>query len=212
MIKHIISAAFLLLICLNTRAQTPGEGKAEINSAPPALAPPAEKINPAGTTKSPVAIPPRKISYGLSAGTQFSRLYGTTTFLEPSVLFPVTKRFSGFASLNLVTSFGANANLYGNDAFAANYTPGYNQRFILNAGGNYLVNDRLNLTGTVWRDFSKNPMPALLNLYIPGGRNGLSLRANYKVTENFSVSGGVRYSNGNAYNQMWYNPASPWSY
>ena len=212
MIKNIIIAASLLGIGFSSQAQTPGETQAELNSTPPALAPAAEVTQKVTDTEAQSIKQPRKISYGLSAGTQFSRVLGTTTFLEPSVMFPVTKRFSGFASLNMVTSFGANAYLYGNDAFGANYAPMRNQRFILNAGGNYLVNDRLNLTGSVWRDFSKSPMPAHLNLYMPGGTNGMSFRANYKVTENFSVSGGFRYSNGNSYNNMWYNPGSAWGY
>ncbi|MGV3585841.1 MAG: hypothetical protein ACO1OF_02465 [Adhaeribacter sp.] len=210
MIKNILAMAFLLSVGFSSMAQTTEGAAGELSSAPPVLAP-GTAITPQ-TPASEVTTPkaPRKISYGLSAGTQFSRLFGTATFLEPSVMFPVTKRFSGFASVNMITTFGSGPYLFGNDNFNANYAPMRSQRFILNAGGNYLVTDRLNVTGSVWRDLSKNPQP--LNLYMPGGTNGMSLRANYKVTENFSVSGGIRYSNGNAYNNMWYNPGSSWGY
>lgn len=212
MIKNIFLAAFLLTLDFNSLAQTPAEAGSELSSTPPALAPLAEINKPQEKSVKTTLVQPRKISYGLSAGTQFSRLFGTATFLEPSVMFPLIKRFSGFASLNFVTSFNSNTSLFGNENFSNNYATMRNQRFILNAGGNYLVNDRLNLTGSVWRDFSKNQLPAPLNLYMPGGSNGMSFRANYKVTENFSVSGGVRYSNGNSYNNRWYNPGSTWEY
>lgn len=212
MIKNIIVVTFLLSFGFSNLAQTTDGAAGELTSTPPALAPSTNITTQTPASEITTIKTPRKISYGLSAGTQFSRLFGTAAFLEPSVLFPVTKRFSGFASVNMITTFGANPYLFGNDSFTSNYTPIRNQRFILNAGGNYMVNDRLNLTGSVWRDFSKNPMPAPLNLYMPGGTNGMSLRANYKVTENFSVSGGIRYSNGNPYNSMWYNPGSAWGY
>jgi hypothetical protein len=216
MIKNILLFASLLALGFSSQAQNNTEPGGELNSTPPALAP--STLTPAATkaAEAPVVVPKRKISYGLSAGTQFSRLYGTATYLEPSVMFPVTKRFSGFASVNMITTFGSGANLFGNEAFTGNYAPMRNHRYIVNAGGNYLVNERLNLTGTVWRDISKNPMPPTVNLLMPGGSNGMSLRANYKVTENFSVSGGLRFSNGNAYNSynnsMWYNPGSPFGY
>jgi len=210
--KHIIVLALLLGCSWGSLAQSTGTPANELNSAPPAISPAASQATPTEPSTSPVELPKRKISYGLSAGTQFSRLYGTTTFLEPSVMFPVTKRFSGFASLSFMNTFGTNPAFIGTEAPGNNYTPYNNQRYILHAGGNYLVNDRLNLTGSVWRDLSKSPMPASLNVFSPGGTSGLYMRANYKLTEYLSVSGGFRYSNGNGYNNMWYNPAAPFGF
>ena len=204
--------ALLLACSWSSMGQTTEVPAAELNSTPPAQVTEAGVPAPTKAPDAAAVVPSRKIRYGLSAGTHFSNLYGTATFLEPSVMLPITNRFSGFASLSMVTSFGANAYRSGSDAVMTNNTALYNQRLILNAGGNYMVNDRLNLTGTVWRDLSKNPMPPAVNLLMPGGTNGMSLRANYKVTDNLSVSGGLRFSNGNAYNSMWYNPGNPFGY
>lgn len=212
MIKHIVLIALLAGLNWDSFAQISEAPVAELSSAPPALAPAAQTTPPTQASDDPEIKLNRKVRYGLSAGTQFSRLFGTATYLEPSVLFPVTKRFSGFASVNLVTSFGPNRNMFGTPEGDGHYARLSNQRVILNAGGNYMVNDRLNLTGSVWRDLSKTPMPAGVNLLMPGGTNGMSLRANYKVSEHFSVSGGFRYSNGNAYQSGWYNPGSPFGY
>jgi hypothetical protein len=201
--KYIAIIAFLLSWSWGSLAQT----TTELNSVPSALAPGI--ATPVQNQDSVVAAikPARKISYGLSVGTQFSRLLGTATYLEPSVMFPISKRFSGFASLNIITSFGANANYFGNDAYSNPYAPTTrNQYYIVNAGGNYIVNDRLNLTGSIWRDLSKHTISAPVNLLMPGGTNGMSFRANYKITEHLSVSGGFRYSNGNTFHNRWYQP------
>lgn len=213
MIKNILIVATLLAFGFSSQAQTTPETVSELNSTPPAQATVATPENKATAPDAPKISAPRKLSYGLSAGTQFSRLFGTATYLEPSVMFPVTKRFSAYASLNMVTSFGANYFTNGSEAFPGYYASQRNQRFILNAGGNYMVTDRLNLTGSVWRDLSKNQLPSAVNLLMPGGTNGMSLRANYKVTENLSVSGGLRFSNGNGYhNNIGYYPGSSFGY
>lgn len=213
MTKYIIFLAIFLGWNGSSLAQTVDIPAAELNSTPPAL---TSDILPPAPTETTTAVSPvkptRKMSYGLSAGTQFSRLFGTTTYLEPSVMFPITKRLSGFASLSLITTFGSTPNFLGNDDFSVNYTPMRRQNYVLNAGGNYIVNNRLNLTGSIWRDLSKSSLPTSVNLLMPGGTNGMSLRANYKVTENFSVSGGFRYSNGNSYQSTWYHPTSPYGF
>ena len=212
MIKQITFLALLLGWSWSSLAQTTDIIGAEPNTTPPTQT--TTTVSPAQTENSetPAITAPRRISYGLSAGTQYSRLFGTTTFLEPSVLFPVTKRFSGFASLTFLNTFGPNAAFRNGEVSGAGNVSFGNQRYILNAGGNYAVSDRLNLTGSVWRDLTKNPMPASLNPYNPGGTSGLMLRANYKITEHLSVSGGFRYGNGNGYNNYMYNPAAPFGF
>lgn len=210
--KNIFLGAILLACSLSSFAQSTNEPAAELNSTPPAQAPVTQKPANPEPEKTTTIMPKRKLSYGLSAGTQYSRLYGATSYLEPSVMFPVTKRFSGFASLSFVNSFGPNPGFYNSETAGLNRSAFSNQRYILNAGGNYVVNERLNLTGSVWRDFSKNPLPAALNVFNPGGTSGVIMRANYKITDNLSVSGGFRVSNGNGYNGMWYNPGMPYGF
>lgn len=211
MIKNIFFLALFLGGSEIGLAQTLDIPATELNSTPPALTSDTLARASVKSPAVPAGKPARKISYGLSAGTQFSRVLGTATYLEPSVLFPITKKFSGFASLSMLTTFGTTPNFAGSDYSSANYAPTRRQGYILHVGGNYLINDRLNLTGSIWRDLSRNPM-APVNLLMPGGTNGMSFRANYKVSDHLSISGGFRYSNGNAYQNGWYNPASPFSY
>ncbi len=211
-LKYISLWVLFLGLTGSSMAQTTTDSQAELNSVPPTLETTITRSDSIIKTNASGLKPVRKISYSMSAGAQFAPGWGSATYLEPSVSVPITKRFSGFASLNMISTFGTNYNWLGRENAAANYAPLRNQHFILHAGGNYMVNDRLRLTGSVWRDLSKNPMPAPVNLLMPGGSNGMMFRAHYKVTDNFSVSGGLRYSNGNAYQNSWYNPVSPYGF
>ncbi|WP_146153669.1 hypothetical protein [Adhaeribacter arboris] len=193
-------------------AQTAHDAQTELNSTPPTLETTITKPDSGSTTHAPAGKPVRKISYSMSAGAQFSPGWGSATYLEPSVSIPITKRFSGFASLNLISTYGMGYNWLGRENTTATFTPLRNQHLILHAGGNYRVTDRLRFTGSVWRDLSKNTMPTPVNRYMPGGTNGMMFRAHYKVSDNFSISGGLRYSNGNTYQNSWYNPASPYGF
>lgn len=77
--------------------------------------------------------------------------------------------------------------------------------YIMSAGVDYLASNRLILSGNIWRDFSNMPQNSY-NPYSPG-RLGADLRATYKITENFSVTGGIRYSDGaSPFGNPYYNP------
>lgn len=187
----------------------------ELNTTPPTL---TERIKPAENkeTATPVTsfYTPGKIQYQFSTGAQFSR-FGSATYFQPSILFPVTKRFSTFASVNLIHTYGSTLGRYFSNAESTgSNAPAAQLHSVVQVGGNYVVNERLNLTGSVWRDFSKqsllNNMP--INVFSPGGTQGMQFRAHYKLTENFSVSGGLRYSNGNNYYNSLYQGVAPWGY
>ena len=200
-------------LCLSVFAfgQEVGAGQ-ELSAIPPAQ---PEQAKPAAQVEDPTPAKefytPYKIQYQFLTGAQFSR-FGSATFFQPSILFPVTKRFSTFASVNFIHTYGSNLNIYSSEpGFTGANTNASQLHSVVQVGGNYMVNERLNLTGSVWRDFSKQPvlynMP--INVFSPGGTQGMQFRAHYKLTDNFSVSGGFRYSNGNNYNPLYQNYA-PW--
>jgi len=185
----------------------------ELSATPPAL---AETEKPAPEIKTPAPVTgfytPGKIQYQFSTGAQFSR-FGSATYFQPSILFPVTKRFSTFASVNFINTYGPVFNRYSSESGFTGASANSGQlHSVVQLGGNYVVNEKLNITGSVWRDFSKQPplynMP--INVFSPGGTQGMQFRAHYKVTNNFSVSGGLRYSNGNNYYNPLYQNYSPW--
>ncbi|RAK69456.1 hypothetical protein DLM85_00890 [Hymenobacter edaphi] len=71
--------------------------------------------------------------------------------------------------------------------------------YLIQGGGTYALSPRLFLTGSAWKDLTPATPGALVNPYAGFGGNlgqGVNLRADYHITENFSVSGGVRVSQG----------------
>jgi outer membrane protein assembly factor BamA len=103
------------------------------------------------------------------------------------------------------TQFGATAR----SGEATQPSPnGYFQNFVY-AQGQYLVNPRLQLTGTAFYETSRfnglTMNPQATNLQ----SKGMSMHANYKVSEHFSVGAGVQISNGNSYlgNGLYQSPA-----
>lgn len=156
--------------------------------------------------------PGLKPSYSLQAGTTFAGRYGSASYLSPTVSLPLSKRFAVFGGLTyLRTTPGA--------AFAPLGETGRTlplagtNRLLIQGGGQYALSERLLLTGSAWKDLT--PAGQLgVNPYAGFGGNlgqGVNMRADYRVTENFSVSGGVRVSNGaTAAPGSYYG--SPWGY
>ena len=146
-------------------------------------------------------------------GSQFSR-FGSAAYFQPTIMYPVSNRLQAFASVSMINSFSP---VFGRQSIEGGFPGTSNfsrQNYIVNVGGNYAVSDRLNLTGSIWRDISKNNyLPNVpINVFSPAGTNGMMFRAHYKVTENLSISGGFRYSNGNRYYNPIYQPYDPFGF
>ena len=156
-----------------------------------------------------------KPSYSLQAGASFAGRYGSAAYLSPTVSLPLTRRFSVFGGLTYLRT------MPGMMAAPRAENGSFNQlgtnHYLLQGGGQYAVSPRLLLTGSAWKDLTPAGLPGV-NPYAGFGGNlgqGVNLRADYHITENFSVSGGVRVSNGaTAYPGSPYGNSygSPWGY
>lgn len=194
----IFFTALLLGSAAWVQAQT-AEAPPALEAAPPALSAPetktqalAEKITPAAFVRKP--------HFSLAMGSQFSR-FGQASFLQPTVTYPFTRRFQAFASLQFLHTFGPGFYRTGVEGGAPGFGSRSQQSYVVMAGGNYAVNEKLTITGSLWRDFAmtNSLAPHRVSPLLPGGSQGMMLRAHYKITENLSVSGGVRYGNGRGY-------------
>lgn len=134
--------------------------------------------------------------YSLQAGATFAGRYGSATYLSPTVSLPLTKRFSVFGGVTyLRTTPGLAYAPFGENGRAL---PNATNHYLIQGGGQYAVSPRLTLTGSAWKDLTPTN-GFTVNPYAGFGGNlgtGVNLRADYHITENFSVSGGVRVSNG----------------
>jgi hypothetical protein len=172
-----------------------GQQKASLDAAPV----PAQQEQPAPQTEkkpSMLQMPANRVSYGLSLGTSFGSGFGAT-YLEPSVRYQLSPRLRAFGSLTYMSVFSQQYAVSTPEGGTMMRRTSPSSHYIAHAGVEYLANERLILSGSVWKDFSNvpPPNPAYTNFMYPG-RHGLDFRATYKITDNFSVTGGMRYSNG----------------
>jgi hypothetical protein len=173
----VLFIGFCLLITGSTLAQTPTETEAS-PTAPSLLR--------------------SRVSYNLSADATFAGRFGSATYLSPTATYQLTNRLRLFTGLTYMRVFpGA---FYGPASDGPMATvPRANNHYVVQAGAEYALSPRVSLTGTAWRDFSNLPPAPGIRGFSGGNMgSGVNVRADYHITENISVSGGVRYSTGAA--------------
>jgi hypothetical protein len=189
-----------------------------LDATPPALEAPLSKPEEDAGKTPPAAAPfVRKPQFSLAMGSQFSR-FGQAAFVQPTLSFPVTPRFQAFASVQFLHTFGPSFYRVGAEGSPAGLGYRGQTSYVVLAGGHYALTEKLNITGSLWRDLSQlgGNAPQPLNLFSPAGTQGMTLRAHYKVNDRFSVSGGVRYGNGRGYapygSSFYHDYSSPFGY
>lgn len=183
------------------QAQTAAEEAPALESAPPGLGSPAGK--PAEAAANSLAAPAafsRKPQFSLGLGSQFSR-YGHAAYVQPTMVLPISPRFRAFAGLQVLNTFGPAFYPTGAENNLAGARSAHQVSYLAVAGGQYDVNEKLTLTGSIWRDFAGagSPNRQLMNPYFATGSSGLSFRAHFKINDQLSVSGGMRYGNNPGY-------------
>ena len=150
----------------------------------------------------PGVLGPRQ-TFRLNAGFLTAGRLGTASYLNPEAAFRLTNRLTVFTGVTYVRATPGILNYptYALDDRAPANWVGTNHYFV-QAGVQYAVSPRLALTGTAWKDLSTElPRGPIVNPYAGFNGNmgsGMSLRADYMVTEHLSISGGLRISNGAA--------------
>ncbi len=141
-------------------------------------------------------MPTNRFSYAMSAGAMFGSGFGAS-YLEPTVRYNLNPRLRVFGSMTYMSVFSGQYAAPTAEGGTTMMRTSPSNHFIGHVGADYLVNDRLMLSGSVWKDFSNIPAhnPAYMNMMTPG-RQGLDMRATYKITDHVSITGGMRYTNG----------------
>ncbi|SHJ74015.1 hypothetical protein SAMN02745146_0031 [Hymenobacter daecheongensis DSM 21074] len=163
----------------------------------------------AQTTALPTAAPPvgaapalgvaaPRVSYSMSAGFVTAGRFGSASYLTPLASYQLTRRFSVFAGLtymHIVPGIG----MVTPEARRTLGTTSLN-RYVVQAGGAYALSPRVALVGSAWKDLTPNAFGNGVSRYSGFGTqgSGVNMRADFKVSEHMTLSGGVRVSNGAA--------------
>ena len=142
---------------------------------------------------------PKKISSTLQLGTYFTSFsgYGSSfsTYISPNISYPLNSRFrinAGITVLN-TSAFGLQP-LYSmgrENALTGNFT-----NLLIFAGGDYLLNDHLTISGALYKELNIfNSVPGK-NPYQNINAQGGYLKLDYKVFDNFHIEAGFGYSKG----------------
>ena len=150
-------------------------------------------------TIHPELFPAKKISYGLQAGTMFtsSSGYGSSfcTFISPHLTYPITHRFRISAGISIINTSLNNLRPYYYEPSGISYNGNFTSAIIF-LNGQYQMNQRLLINGTVFKEiglftYSNDAFP-----YRKQNAEGIYFNADYKVTEHFHIQAGFGYSKG----------------
>lgn len=184
--------AFSLLLSGSAFAQSGTKQQLEVK---PSITTTAEVKATEDAAPSLLATP--RLSYNLNVGASYNTHFGASSYIQPTARYQVSNRFRAHASFMFVNTMPqVNTTSTAEGGSVVRRSTGQ-QHYMVSVGGDYLVNERLMLSGNIWRDFSNIPsQPSLYNSFYSPGRMGADFTASYKVTSNFTISGGVRYSDG----------------
>lgn len=199
----IVATTFLALLLSGSAIAQSGT-KQQIDSTPAVAttptAPAAEEAVPS------ILIKPR-LSYNLEVGAMYNTQFGGSTYIQPTARYQISNRFRAHASFTFMNTMPQDYTVASPEGGTIVRRSSGQQHYIVSVGGDYLVNERLMLSGNIWRDFSNlSSQTSLYNSFYSPGRMGADLSASYKVTKNITISGAIRYSDGaSPYSSPFYN-------
>ncbi len=115
-----------------------------------------------------------------------------TTFV-PEITFPISNKFSISTGIGYSTFFIGN----GNESLFQSNQSNYGHVFV---SGNYLVNEKIIVRGSVYKTFILNPPHTnteVTSSYYDFSSQGIIMDVEYKVTDNFRINIGFEYRQQN---------------
>jgi hypothetical protein len=156
--------------------------------------PPAAGVNPGY-----IPLPLHKLHVGVQVGTQFSTTsgYGSgfSTFLSPTLTYPVSKKFIISGGISVV-----NTSLYGYKPWYSfpegqSYTGNITQAMLW-ISGQYLLSDRLTITGTAYKTFDIFGEKPGNSSFYRNNPQGAYFNVGYKINDFMHIEAGFGYSQG----------------
>jgi hypothetical protein len=201
-LKMIFRKIVFFLICISLFSSA---GNAQVSSM--------DTLPKSATAHTNYVLPLHQLHVGVQVGTQFSTAsgYGSalSTYLSPTLTYRLSKRFSLSGGMSIVNTslFGVKP-LY--SLAEGNSVPGYSGNFTqttLWLSGQYLLGNRITLTGTVYKTLDVSGTNSSNYPFYRSNPQGGNLNIDYRVSDHFHIEAGIGYSKGSyGYNYNPYNP------
>lgn len=135
-----------------------------------------------------------RLSAGAFAGTSFGSGEYFGTYVTPQINYRLSPKFTLTAGMTLTNTFGNPYNYYlaegGNGYPSANFT-----RSFLYASGAYQLNERLVLSGTVYKAINLFNQNTFSTKSSAGDYQGMIMGVDYKIGKNIFIQGQIEISN-----------------
>ena len=148
------------------------------------------------------SLPLHQVHVGIQAGTEFMTTsgYGSgmSTFLSPTLTYPVSKKFIISGGISVV-----NTSLYGFKPYysfpeGTSYSGNITQATLW-VSGQYLLNDRLTITGTAYKTIDILGEKPGNSPFYKNNPQGAYFNVGYKISDNIHIEAGFGYSQGGRY-------------
>ena len=158
------------------------------------------------------SLPLHKLHVGIQAGTEFMTTsgYGSgfSTFLSPTLTYPVSKKFMASGGFSII-----NTSLYGFKPYYSfpeerSYSGNITQAMLW-VSGQYLLSDRVTITGTAYKTIDIFGEKLRNSSFYKNNPQGVYLNIGYKISDNMHIEAGFGYSRGSKGYSFGY-PYSPW--
>ena len=149
---------------------------------------------------SPLFDTPQRFHFGMqmgtSVGTNFRNGALWSNYVAPQMSYQLSPRWNINVG-TVIANNNFNALTRTQEGFAV--TPAHQLQTFVYTQGQYLVNDRLRLSGTAFYEINQFNQPRMNPQATNFNAKGASMHADFKITDHFSVGAGVQISNGNSY-------------
>ena len=145
---------------------------------------------------------PGRVDYGVNLGSEFTAVSGfgsgLTTQVAPHFFYNVSKRFRIGGGISIATTNYFNARSWFPNETTAPANGSFQTGSVF-VSGQYLLSDRLTLSGSAYKIFPITKDPLAYNPFNPISRNGaqgVNFNVDYKIGEHMHIQAGFRYSQG----------------
>ena len=160
---------------------------------------PADSLPQAASMVGIEPLPLHKLHIGIRAGTEFMTASGygsaSSTFLSPTLTYPVSRKFQISGGLSIVNTSFFGVKPYYSFSEEKSFTGNITQAMIW-VSGRYQLNDRITITGTAYKTFDVlGNTPGNSSFYKTNPQGGY-LNIGYKISDHMQIEAGFGYSKG----------------